>query len=111
MTAEVLLTRTSAEWLERLDHEEVPSAPVLGRHEVIDHPQIQANEMIVEDVHPVAGPIRQARPAARFDRTPARIRGPAPELGADTMALLGELGCSAAKIDELVASGAVVAKE
>ena len=111
MTAEVLLTRTSAEWLERLDHEEVPSAPVLGRHEVIDHPQIQANEMIVEDVHPVAGPIRQARPAARFDRTPARIRGPAPELGADTMALLGELGCSATKIDELVASGAVVAKE
>ena len=111
MTAEVLLTRTSAEWLERLDHEEVPSAPVLGRHEVIDHPQIQANEMIVEDVHPVAGPIRQARPAARFDRTPARIRGPAPELGADTMALLGELGCSAAEIDELVANGAVVAKE
>jgi len=111
MTAEVLLTRTSAEWLERLDHEEVPSAPVLGRHEVIDHPQIQANEMIVEDIHPVAGPIRQARPAARFDRTPARIRGPAPELGADTMTLLGELGCSAAEIDELIASGAVVAKE
>ena len=111
MTAEVLLTRSSAEWLERLDHEGVPSAPVLGRHEVIDHPQIQANEMIVEDVHPVAGPIRQARPAARFDRTPARIRGPAPELGADTMALLGELGCSAAEIDELVANGAVVAKE
>ena len=111
MTAEVLLTRSSAEWLERLDNEGVPSAPVLGRHEVIDHPQIQANEMIVEDVHPVAGPIRQARPAARFDRTPARIRGPAPELGADTMALLGELGCSAAEIDELVANGAVVAKE
>ena len=111
ITAEGLLTRTSAEWLERLDHEEVPSAPVLGRHEVIDHPQIQANEMIVEDIHPVAGPIRQARPAARFDRTPARIRGPAPELGADTMTLLGELGCSVAEIDELIASGAVVAKE
>ena len=111
LTAEVLLTRTSADWLERLDREEVPSAPVLGRHEVIDHPQIRANEMIVEEDHPVAGPIRQARPAARFDRTPARIRGPAPEIGADTMALLGELGCTAAEIDELVASGAVVAKD
>ena len=105
------MTRTSADWLERLDREEVPSAPVLGRHEVIDHPQIRANEMIVEEDHPVAGPIRQARPAARFDRTPARIRGPAPEIGADTMALLGELGCTAAEIDELVASGAVVAKD
>ncbi len=111
LTAEVLLTRASTEWLERLDQEGVPSAPVLGRHEVIDHPQIRANEMIVEEVHPVVGPIRQARPAARFDRTPARIRGPAPELGADTMALLGELGCSEVEIDELVATGAVVAKD
>ena len=111
LTAEVLLTGSSVDWLERLDDEGVPSAPVLGRHEVLDHPQIQANEMIVEEVHPVAGPIRQARPAARFDRTPARIRGPAPELGADTVAILGELGVSSAEIDELVASGVVVVKK
>mgnify|MGYP003321513660 FL=1 len=111
LTAEVLLTGSSVDWLERLDDEGVPSAPVLGRHEVLDHPQIQANEMIVEEVHPVAGPIRQARPAARFDRTPARIRGPAPELGADTVAILEELGVSSAEIDELVAGGAVVVKK
>ena len=111
LTAEVLLTGSSVDWLERLDDEGVPSAPVLGRHEVLDHPQIQANEMIVEEVHPVAGPIRQARPAARFDRTPARIRGPAPELGADTVAILEELGASSAEIDELVAGGAVVVKK
>ena len=111
LTAEVLLTGSSVDWLERLDDEGVPSAPVLGRHEVLDHPQIQANEMIVEEVHPVAGPIRQARPAARFDRTPARIRGPAPELGADTVAILEELGVSSTEIDELVAGGAVVVKK
>ena len=111
LTAEVLLTGSSVDWLERLDDEGVPSAPVLGRHEVLDHPQIQANEMIVEEVHPVAGPIRQARPAARFDRTPARIRGPAPELGADTVAILEELGVSSSEIDELVAGGAVVVKK
>ena len=111
LTAEVLLTGSSVDWLERLDDEGVPSAPVLGRHEVLDHPQIQANELIVEEVHPVAGPIRQARPAARIDRTPARIRGPAPELGSDTVAILGELGVSSAEIDELVASGVVVVKK
>ena len=111
LTAEVLLTGSSVDWLERLDDEGVQSAPVLGRHEVLDHPQIQANEMIVEEVHPVAGPIRQARPAARFDRTPARIRGPAPELGADTVAILEELGVSSTEIDELVAGGAVVVKK
>ena len=111
LTAEVLLTGSSVDWLERLDDEGVPSAPVLGRHEVLDHPQIQANEMIVEEVHPVAGPIRQARPAARFDRTPARIRGPAPELGADTVAILEELGVSSTEVDELVAGGAVVVKK
>ena len=67
--------------------------------------------MIVEEVHPVAGPIRQARPAARFDRTPARIRGPAPELGADTVAILEELGVGSTEIAELVAGGAVVVKK
>ncbi len=38
------------------------------------------------------GRVRQPRPAARFDRTPAGIRELAPVLGADNAAILGELG-------------------
>jgi len=92
LTGEVLATRSSSEWLERLDAEGVPCAPVLSRSEVIEHDQIVANRLIEEHDHPGAGLIRQPRPAAGFDATPARIRGPAPALGADTDAVLAELG-------------------
>ena len=67
MTAEVLLQRTSAEWLACLDAEGVPCAPVLDRSEVFEQEQIKVNETIEELDHPVAGRIRQPRPAARFD--------------------------------------------
>lgn len=98
MTAEVLATRSSAEWLARLDAESVPCAPVLDRHEVFEHEQVRINEMVEELEHPVAGRIRQPRPAARFDRTPAGIRRHAPLLGEHTEELLRELGLDAAAL-------------
>jgi len=105
--AEVLRTRTTAAWLERLDAAGVPCAPVLRRSEVIDHPQVRANGLLVDDVHPHAGPLRQPRPAARFDRTPAAIRRPAPRLGEHTEEVLGELGLEAGEIARLREGGAV----
>ena len=94
-------TRSSADWLERLDAAQVPCAPVLRREDLPDHPQVRANELIVESVHPHAGPMREARPAVRFDRTPAEIRRPAPALGEHTDEILAELGCEASEIAAL----------
>ena len=98
MTAEVLATRSSAEWLERLDAEGVPCAPVLERQEVFEHEQVRVNDMILEQDHPVAGRIRQPRPAARFDRTPAAIRRHAPTLGEHSDEILTELGLDPAAL-------------
>jgi crotonobetainyl-CoA:carnitine CoA-transferase CaiB-like acyl-CoA transferase len=105
LTAEVLRTRSSAEWLERLDAEGVPCAPVLSRAEVIDHDQIVANRLIEEFDHPEGGRIRQPRPAARFDATPARVRGPAPALGADSETVLAAAGYGPEEIAALRAEG------
>jgi crotonobetainyl-CoA:carnitine CoA-transferase CaiB-like acyl-CoA transferase len=91
-TAEVLKARTTEEWMLRLDAEQVPCAPILPLSGVIEHPQILANELLVEIEHPVAGPIRQPRAAARFDRTPTRLDRPAPTLGQHTQEILRELG-------------------
>ncbi len=91
-TAAVLKTRTTEDWLARLDAEQVPCAPILPLAEVIRHPQIEANGLIVESEHPVAGPLRQPRPAARFESMPARIGRPAPALGEHTDEVLRELG-------------------
>jgi crotonobetainyl-CoA:carnitine CoA-transferase CaiB-like acyl-CoA transferase len=92
LMAGVLARRSSAEWLDRLDQEGVPCAPVLDRHEVFTHEQARVNDIVGEYDHPVAGRIRQPRPAARFDRTPAGMTRHAPLLGEHSAEILQELG-------------------
>lgn len=101
LTQDALITRPTAEWLERLTAAGVPCAPVLTRNEVIRHPQVHEMGLLVETDHPVAGRLRQTRPAARFSRTPAGIRHGAPRLGEHTEDILAELGYSPTEIAEL----------
>lgn len=101
LTQDVLRTGTSADWLARLEAEDVPCAPVLTRSEAIRHPQAAANGIVIETDHPDAGRLRQARPAARFSATPVEIRGGGPPLGAHTAEVLAEAGLSAAEIAAL----------
>ena len=101
LMAEIIKKRPTAEWLQRLDANDVPSAPVLRRNEVITNEQVLARELIVELDHPDIGLVRQPKPAARFDRTPARIQGPAPRIGEHSATILAELGFEAAEIERL----------
>jgi crotonobetainyl-CoA:carnitine CoA-transferase CaiB-like acyl-CoA transferase len=107
LMAEVLLTRTTAEWLEALDAEDVPCGPVLRRDHLHDDPQVRATGIVVEQDHPVAGRVRQARPAERLDGTPSTISRPAPSLGEHTSEVLEEAGLSAAEIAALRDTGAL----
>jgi len=105
LMAEALRARPTAEWLARLEAEEVPCAPVLRREELADHPQIRANGLLVEDEHPTAGRLRQPRPAARFEATPAALRRPAPTLGQHSDEVLAEIGYDDAEIAALRDAG------
>lgn len=87
----VLRHGTTAEWLARLEAEDVPCAEILTHEAVLGDPQVAANELVVESVHPQAGSMRQTRPAAQFDLTPASIRRPAPALGEHTEEIAREL--------------------
>jgi crotonobetainyl-CoA:carnitine CoA-transferase CaiB-like acyl-CoA transferase len=107
MTAEVLKTKSSAEWLERLRANQVPCAPVLSREEVLHNVQVVANQIIVESEHPHAGPMRQPRPAARFERTPAALSRFAPLLGEHTDEVLAETGITSSELAALHQQGVV----
>ena len=103
LMAEIIKGRSTADWLQRLDANDVPSAPVLRRSEVIANEQVLARELIAEFDHPDIGLVRQPKPAARFDHTPAEIRGPAPRIGEHSAVILAELGLEAAEIERLAA--------
>jgi crotonobetainyl-CoA:carnitine CoA-transferase CaiB-like acyl-CoA transferase len=89
------------EILPRLLDNDVPAAPVLSRFELLRDGQVQANHLLEEYESPAFGRVRQPRPAARFDRTPASVRELAPLLGADNAAILSELGYSGDEITRL----------
>jgi crotonobetainyl-CoA:carnitine CoA-transferase CaiB-like acyl-CoA transferase len=102
-----LLARPANEWLARLEAEGVPCAPVLTRNEMIDHPQVRANQLVELHEHPQAGTLRQARPPARFSGTDSGIRRGAPRLGEDTEAILAELGVAPTRRTELARDGVI----
>lgn len=104
---EQLRARPAAEWLEILPTHGVPCAPAMRRRDLITHPQVLASDVLIETEHPVAGPLRQTRTAARFEGTvPDPPRG-APLLGQHNVEVLREAGFSDGEIDALVTSGAV----
>ncbi len=90
-----------------LEANDVPCMPVLRRREVLEDPQVKANGIVVEIDQPGLGAIRQARPAAKFDATPANMPRPAPALGQHTGAVLREAGYSADEVAKLAADGVV----
>jgi crotonobetainyl-CoA:carnitine CoA-transferase CaiB-like acyl-CoA transferase len=102
----VLQSRRTEEWLKLLAANDVPSAPVLRREQMLNDPQVVHNRLIETIDQPGLGTIRQARPAARFERTPAGIQGPAPRPGEHTEQILAEIGLTRAEIAEMTASGA-----
>ena len=92
----------SQEILSRLQAEGVPSAPLLDRMELLGNEQILANESILRLNYERYGEVRQARPAARFEKTPSEINSPAPLLGEHGREILMEIGYSEEKISKLL---------
>ena len=96
------------EILARLNAEDVPSAPLLTRLELLDHEQVVANDIVGIYEFEGHGHIRLARPPARFGETPAGIDAPAPRLGEHSEAILRNIGYSDAAIRKLVDQGVVL---
>jgi crotonobetainyl-CoA:carnitine CoA-transferase CaiB-like acyl-CoA transferase len=107
LTAQIIHTKPTAEWLAAFDAAEVPCAPIQSRADLLTDPQVAANGLIVESEHPHAGPMRQPRPAARFEATPADLRLFAPTLGEHTDAILEEAGVTTAHRAMLRENGVV----
>ncbi|MEH3136301.1 CaiB/BaiF CoA transferase family protein [Mycolicibacterium neoaurum] len=90
LVAQTMLERTTAEWLALFAELEIPATPINSLDALFDSPQLNAVGLF-ETVQTPDGPVRFPGVPTWFSRTPGRVRGPAPRLGADTEAVLGEL--------------------
>jgi alpha-methylacyl-CoA racemase len=104
----VFATRTRAEWAAFDDDHGCCLEPVLD----LDEALARAGGDVVEVDQPGAAvPVRLLGPPVRLSRTPPDGSRPGPALGADTDAVLAELGYSPNEIDALRAAGAVAGPE
>ena len=102
-----LMTETTEYWIDKLNAAGVPCGRVMGLAEVFSDPQVLDQEMVLSQEHPGHGTVKMLGFPIKFAEAPCRLRRPAPELGADTEAVLGELGYAAAEIARLRAAGIV----
>ena len=107
MTEIRMKERTTAEWLEAFDAAGVPAGPFNTAVEMVDDPQVLANDMVMDQVHPAAGSVRMLGPVLRpVGHEPVRPR-PSPLLGEHDEEVLTELGYGQEEIDRLRAGGII----
>ena len=103
--APVFLTRSQAEWLQRLEANDVPVVPLYNVAEVLKDPQVRHLDLVEELAHPQAGKLQFVGGPVRYDGLTKEQSMPPPLLGEHSAAILKELGYDQSNIDELVARG------
>jgi alpha-methylacyl-CoA racemase len=100
--SEVFATRTRDEWAEVFAGSDACVAPVLSAAEAPGHPHNAQRGAFAE-----VGGVVQPAPAPRFGRSAVGTPSAPTPPGADTDAVLAELGCAGAEIAALRAGGTV----
>lgn len=111
ITREEIAKWPSEEILARLNENDVPNAPLLRRTQLLDNEQIVASDSIARTEYDGFGEVRQARPAARFSRTPGTVGAPAPMLGQHSIDILARLGYPEEDQRQLIENGIIVTGE
>src|SRR5262249_2891127 len=107
LIADVLATRTTAEWLAAFQADDIPATPMHDLDALIDDPHLAAIGFFHEIDHPTEGRIRVVGIPSRWGRTrPASARHP-PSLGETPVEVLREIGLRPAAIRRPAAAGAV----
>ena len=106
--SEILRQRTTDAWIDALEKIGVPCGPINAMDKVVNHPQVQAREMITQVVHQITGTVEVPGIPIKLSETPGSVNAPAPSLGEHTIAVLTELlGMRLDEVERLRQEGVV----
>ena len=105
IVADILATRSTAEWLALLGEHDIPSVPLHDLNDLIDDPHLKAVGFFQPMDHPSEGAIRLTGIPGRWSETPPAITAHPPRLGEHSVEVLREAGFSETEISALCADG------
>jgi CoA:oxalate CoA-transferase len=97
-------TQTRDYWLQRLDADQIPNAPINTIEEVFENPQIKHLGIPKKISHPKMGASNLVGSPINMSGTPPKFYRPAPLLGEQTEEVLEQLGYDGNTVKELRAS-------
>lgn len=110
LVEEAMGRQDAGEWLDQLRLLRIPCAVVSSTTDLVESESLYESGVLNRVAHPSEGDVLVVRNPVRYGgQTPDPGRA-APELGADTFAVLGEIGYPEARIRELAASGIIAGR-
>ncbi|MDH5737420.1 MAG: CoA transferase [Gammaproteobacteria bacterium] len=102
LLAESFRQMSTAELMAKLRKHDVPCASSLSFKEVINHPQVRANNSIEARPHPSMGNMYHIKSPVQFDGERSALSAPCPAHGEHSRMIVRELGLNEEKIEQLV---------
>ena len=106
----LLSTKTSAQWQELMEAQDIICGPIAEYDTVMESPQLAHNGLIVDTFNSIAGNVRMPGLSVGDRNAQSRVRYGPPALGEHSREVLEEYGLTTEQIDSLLSNGAVVQK-
>ena len=100
--------KTGEEWIDFFDEHRIPCGPILSIDKVLNHPQVKAQDMVVEMPHPKIGKVKLIGVPIKLSETPGYIQSHPPLLGEHNEEVLTKiLKYSQEEIEKLKEEGVI----
>jgi crotonobetainyl-CoA:carnitine CoA-transferase CaiB-like acyl-CoA transferase len=105
MLAEIMTTRTTAEWTEMLEAADIPVMPMHDVQSLMADPHLHAVGFLQTVEHPTEGRMRSIGVPSTWSKSQPRVTRQAPRAGEQGREVLAEAGYGRAEFETLLAAG------